>query len=110
MPTRVNWHGESGNRYTFDVFPAGTSFNPNPGVYIFCKPSGPNSWSALYVGQTHDFSERVSQNLEFHQGWIRARAAGATHIALLLVRGTEQTRISIETDLRHALNPVASRQ
>lgn len=38
MSEKVNWKGISGTEYTYEIFPKGSTFNPNQdGNYIFAK-------------------------------------------------------------------------
>lgn len=70
-------------------------------------PSAPfaGDWrfEALYVGETNDFHDRLNTGLVHHDGFKRARANGATHVAVRRVAVSDC--LTVETDLRHGLNP-----
>ena len=50
MAKTVDWLGQSGETYTFNLYELGTNFKSVPGVYIFAKVSG-DSVSPIYVGE-----------------------------------------------------------
>lgn len=110
---KVWWDGRSGARYTFELHPIGTEFNPLPGVYVFAKlvplPSGANFFEALYVGETESFVDRLNSGAINHDGYKRALASKATHVAALICKDRTE-RLRVETDLRHGLNPVCNAQ
>lgn len=108
------WTGASGQTYHFQIDPIWTHYKPVPGVYMFCKRTtglalafGP--WIALYVGETHDFHERLHSRLDRHDAYECVTRNGATHIATLRVHGAAN-RLRIETDLRHSIAPVCNLQ
>jgi hypothetical protein len=105
----ITWRGKSGTSYTFDCFPGNQAFNPVSGVYILCRNIPGGGWEALYVGETGSFKDRLNVGQSLHDGYQRAKAAGATHIAAMLVSGDTE-RLRIETDLRHGLNPSCNAQ
>ncbi|MCB1487356.1 MAG: hypothetical protein KDJ88_07850 [Bauldia sp.] len=106
----VNATGISGTTYSLQLHPIGTDYLWHPGVYIFCKLAPNGNWDAVYVGETAAFGHRLSRELFAHHKWPRIRAAGATHIATLHIPGPLWSRESIETDLRHSLNPPCNDQ
>lgn len=110
MSFAITWPGTFGRQYTFETYPIGTAFNKVGGVYIFCKPATNGKWNAVYVGETGDFNERLNTALQRHQAWSTCRLHGATHISVMIVRGTLQQRLNIETELRHSLRPPVNRQ
>lgn len=107
--TTVQWNGQSGTQYKFEVYPIGQEFKPLSGVYVFCRPGKPGFLEALYVGETQSFYDRLNTGLRNHDGFKSAQRAGATHVAVMQVANAPQ-RLRIETDLRHGLNPVCNRQ
>jgi hypothetical protein len=109
MALNVTWPGQSGKTYTFETHPIGTEFNPASGVYIACKRSGNLNWDALYVGETQSFHDRLNTGLEDHDGLKCARRNGATHLGVMIVHGNAN-RLSVETELRHVLDPACNRQ
>lgn len=105
----IKWKGASHKSYTFTAYPDGQQFNPISGVYIFCKSLPSGNWEALYVGETQSFHDRLNIGIGSHDGYARAKKIGMTHIAAMVVSGDTQ-RLSVETDLRHGLNPSANAQ
>lgn len=105
----VTWIGESGRRYPFELWPVGTRFNAVSGVYMFCAFDG-EYFLSKYVGETDSFRARIDDGLGSHEGWQCARTAGATYIATLVVGGSRQQRLDIETDLRRRLKPPCNKQ
>ena len=105
----VNWTGASGTSYGFWLHPIGTKYLAVPGVYIFCRAEAGLLY-AKYVGETDNFSRRLTDELASHHRWDSIRAHGATHISTLTVKGGNAERVRIETDLRHGLNPPCNRQ
>jgi hypothetical protein len=105
----IIWTGVSGTRYEFQLDALGTQYKPKPGVYVFCH-AAPGGWIPDYVGETEDFNARLSNGGPSHHQLDSIKAAGATHIATRHEPGGLSTRVSIETDLRHGLNPCCNRQ
>ena len=68
--TTVFWTGGSGRSYvfnihpinTFDLQPTDTQFNAEAACYIFTKENAQKSWDAIYIGETHDLSERFDNH------------------------------------------------
>jgi hypothetical protein len=88
------WQGESGNEYTYWVYPINTAFKDQPGNYIYAKRTR-GGWQAIYIGQTSSLSQRLASH-ETEQAAIRH---GATHIHAHLSGHDEQSRRIEETDL-----------
>jgi hypothetical protein len=109
MAQTVTWHGKSGTAYLFELYSIGQKFNPVSGVYVFCNFSGLATLQALYVGETYSFQDRLNIGISQHDGFKRANALGATHIAVMAA-SEEANRLRIETDLRHGLNPSCNAQ
>ena len=69
-----------GNRYGFKVYPIGTDFDAEAGVYVFTKRDGEHKHEILYVGETASFKERP---LGWgHEKWEKATRAGITHVGV----------------------------
>jgi hypothetical protein len=100
----VRWRGASGRAHDMYLDPIWSVYLPRPGVYIFCREITLGRWSAVYVGETDNFSRRLTDNLALHHRWESVRAAGATHIGSLHVPNDYDgtLRRAIKTDLRHA--------
>ena len=109
MAEQIKPRGVSGQDYAFSIYPDGQAFNPVSGVYLFCKRLVTGSYEVLYVGETKSFQERLGTPITGHDGYVRARKLGMTHIAAMTVVGDAE-RLRIETDLRHGLNPSANAQ
>lgn len=112
MADIVKWTGISGWIYDFEVFPKNVEFNPVSGVYILCRQAGSilaPRLEALYVGETESLHNRLNAGATNHNGLKSSRQAGMTHIAVHRCEGATE-RLRIETDLRHALDPVFNRQ
>lgn len=109
MALNITWRGASGQSYTFEAHPIETQFNSVSGVYILCREVFPQSWEAIYIGETQSLKNRLNTGVGSHDGYARASRLGATHIAALVVAGDAE-RVRIETDLRHGLNPSANAQ
>ena len=109
MKNSMKLYGKSGKIYQFDVYPIGSKFNPVSGIYVFCKRGGLSPWLPLYIGQTQSFRDRVDTRLNEHDGYKRAIAEGASHIAVMLA-GNETQRLQIESDLIQKNNPTCNRQ
>jgi len=111
--TTTTYTGASGTVYDFDVFDLGTRFNTVSGVYILSIRTGSTlltqNFAALYVGETGDLKDRLNSNPENHEGYKRSASAGMTHIGVHRC-SKHSTRLQIETDLRHALDPICNRQ
>ena len=99
----VTLFDKNGREYKCTLYPIDHSTTPRKaGVYIFVKDNG-DSWGIVYIGQTHNFYERIFLNLEDHDAWKSEciQKNKATHVAIYEFSGTEQQRIDIETNLRN---------
>jgi hypothetical protein len=92
--------GYSGTKYSLEVYTIGTAFYAVPGIYEFVRQNPNGTWKPIYIGQTHDFRNRLYTNLKNHHQWDCVLKHGATHIAVLRYDGSDANRIEIETDLR----------
>lgn len=107
----VTWPSASGKKYEMELCWFGAGFKTNPGVYVFCKPGTvANRWTAIYVGETGDFNDRLNRNLANHHRWDCIKREGATRVCVLHVPGGQLARTAIETDLRNGLDPPCNRQ
>jgi len=106
MPATVIWT-VGGRTYEFQLHPIGTVYLPVPGLYIFCRLAANGRWDPLYVGETSNMQDRLTQS---HHHWDRVIAAGATHICTLRVVGDSSLRLNLETLFRMHLNPPINRQ
>jgi hypothetical protein len=62
----IEFAGQSGTKYSFNVYPIDTNFNSIGGVYCFSKRTlnneGTGSHSIFYIGITNDFSVRFNDH------------------------------------------------
>lgn len=94
-----NWPLGNGHTLKFDVYGQNQGWNQVAGLYIFAYQSG-NNWYALYVGQTDDFSSRLTN----HERLQEAVNLGATHIHACVVP-TQSERDRLEKLLIQNLQP-----
>jgi len=106
MAREIYPQGASGQKYAFTLYEASQEFNPVPAVYLLCKLHRGGPLEVLYVGETQSLKQRF---IPAHNGYSRAVKAGMTHIAAMSVVD-HKDRLSIETDLRHSLNPSCNAQ
>lgn len=80
----------------FHIFPRGTQFEAGqPGLYVHVKETSPHKWLPLYIGQTGDLNDRLSN----HEKEEEVNRAGATHVCARVNSGGEQARLDEEKDL-----------
>ena len=98
----VTWTGGSGKKYDFQIYPIGTTFKSLGACYIFAKSTAPNSWQAIYIGETSDLSERF----DHHHKSSCITLYGATHICVYTVGMNNYIRrYSVERDLLANIRP-----
>ena len=100
----ILWAGQSGRSYTFWIYPIGTNFCDKPGNYVYSRQTQPGMWSPVYVGQTENLNDRLSN----HEKELHAIRNGATHIHAHVNNGTKQDRLDEETDLIRRWHPVCN--
>ena len=101
MAETCDWTGRSGKVYTYNIYPFGTNFEAAPGNYIFAKHLTSTSYSAIYIGETQDFSERFDN----HHKIYCITQNGATHIHVHVNTAGEAARLDEEKDLKLAYMP-----
>jgi hypothetical protein len=74
--TMINWEGQSGKQYQYEIFPIDTAFRPLPGNFVYAQQAEDGSWVPIYIAQTRDMHQR----LEGHVSMDDAITNGATHI------------------------------
>lgn len=94
MDNTIEWPGESGKAYKYWVYPIGTSLKAEAGNYIFARETKPNTYLAVYIGQTENLSERFDD----HHKKVCIKQEAATHIHAHL-NATKQSRLDEESDL-----------
>lgn len=110
MSTTIKLNGLYGRAYDFNLHPLhGTVFNRVPGVYVAMRSAAFGEIWPLYVGESDDLYRRLISDRMAHEGLNRAIMRGATHIAAKVIRD-RTARLSLETELRHSLNPPCNMQ
>ncbi len=99
----------------FDTYPATStaSWPPGGGVYIFARREHnlaevlgglPAECTALYVGETGDFSTRLGPS---HERWLSALGCRMTHVHIwAMPYETKASRLDLERELREESQPV----
>lgn len=78
MADICTWAGASGKKYEYEMHPIGTNWNDVPGNYIFAKVTSPNNWTAVYIGETESFKDRLPNHNELP--CIRRNGGTHTHV------------------------------
>ncbi len=99
----VEWEGKSATKYTYWIYPLGTTMKTEPGNYIFAREGPPNNFEAVYIGETGDLNDRL--NVKPHEKEPCTRENGATHIHTHTNPNGEDVRRAEETDLIERFNP-----
>jgi hypothetical protein len=71
----ANWPISVGEFVEFQICNKDDNWSSSGGLYIFAAQNG-SDWTALYVGQTNDFSSRIPN----HERWSEASRLGATAV------------------------------
>jgi hypothetical protein len=100
----MNWPGQSGKEYQYEIFPVDAAFRPLPGNYIYAKQSEDGGWIPVYIAQTRDLHQR----LEGHVKLSDAIANGATHLHAHYCTTTQSARCTEERDLVVRWQPVCN--
>lgn len=94
MADQCKWTGKSGKEYMYNVYSIDTTWNDVAGNYIFAKKANSNTWSAVYIGETESFKDRLPN----HNELPCIRRNGGTHIHVH-VNQDSQARLTEEQDL-----------
>ena len=100
----MNWPGQSGKEYSYEVYPLDASFQALPGNYIYAKQTEDGQWVPIYIAQTRDLHQR----LEGHVRMDDAIANGATHLHAHYSSAGQAARCSEERDLVLQWQPVCN--
>ena len=100
----INWPGQSGKEYQYEVYPIDAAFQAMPGNFIYAKQSEDGSWIPIYITQTRDMHQR----LEGHVSLDDAVANGATHIHVHYCTTGQAARCTEERDLIQRWQPVCN--
>lgn len=99
----ITWTMPSGKTYSYEPFPIGTKFASIAGNYIFAKQGQDMRWYAVYIGQTNDLGERLTN----HPKQACAVKNGATHI-LVKTNTSKALREGEEADMISLCQPVCN--
>jgi hypothetical protein len=105
-PALINWTGQSGKEYQYEVFPLDAAFRPLPGNFIYAQLTEDSSWTPIYIAQTRDLHQR----LEGHVSVTDAEAHGATHLHAHYCSSGQAARCTEEHDLVARWQPVCNDQ
>ena len=100
----INWVGESGTEYPYEIHPLDTQFQSVPANYIYAGQSEDGTWVPIYIAQTR----ALAQRLEGHVSVTDASERGATHIHVHLSTLGQGARCSEEHDLIQHWHPVCN--
>ena len=100
----INWVGQSGKQYAYEVFPLDASFQSLPGNYIYARQAEDGQWVPIYIAQTRDLLQR----LEGHVRLDTAVENGATHLHAHYCQNGQAARCSEERDLILQWQPVCN--
>jgi hypothetical protein len=100
----INWPGQSGKNYQYEIFPMDSSFQSLPGNYIYAGQSEDGNWVPVYIAQTRDLHQR----LEGHVKVEDAIQNGATHIHAHYCSVGQAGRCAEERDLLLRWQPVCN--
>lgn len=94
----ITYEGDSGQRYSFAVYPINTTFNSVGGVYLITKRTestdGTATHAVIYIGQTNDLCDRFT---DYHR--LPGFARNYANCICVLQEENEETRLDVETDL-----------
>jgi hypothetical protein len=93
----ATWTGQSGENYSFTVYPINTRFRAVGAVYIFSKrtiSNGSATHRFIYIGETGDLSTRFDNHHKAN--CIAKNEANCISIHL---EDSDDRRLEIETDL-----------
>ena len=100
----INWPGQSGKNYQYEIFPIDSSFQSLPGNYIYAGQTEDGNWVPIYIAQTRDLHQRL-------EGHVKAEDAiqnGATHIHAHYCSVGQAGRCAEERDLLLRWQPVCN--
>ena len=100
----INWPGQSGTQYPYEIHPLDATFQSVPANYIYARRSEDGTWVPIYIAQTR----ALKQRLEGHVSQADAEAQGATHIHVHLSTSGQGARCSEEHDLIEIWHPVCN--
>ena len=95
MAKNCIWTGDSGTEYEYKIYTIDTNWYDVPGNYIFAKETEPTSWTALYIGETESFKDRLPN----HEKLPCVKRYGGTHIHAHINEDND-ARLKEEADLK----------
>ncbi len=100
----IYWTGESGRKYGYWIHPIEAQFRKIAGNIIFARQTETGEWVPLYIGQTRNFDEGLSdQEME-----VCAKKNGATHVHAHFSSPDEHVRKAEKADLVAKWKPVCN--
>jgi hypothetical protein len=100
------WTGASGKKYRYMLYMFGTAFGPGAANFIYARQMKPGQHFPIYVGQTADLSEPISE-AETTQCVSHNRP---THIHVRYNEAGEEDRLAEQSDLIAQLRPPCNRK
>ena len=95
-----DWPLGNGTSFRFEIYNRNDGWHQIAGLYIFCYATSNGNWTALYIGQTNDFSTRLPN----HERLPEAIRLGATHIHAVVVP-SQKDRNDLEQKLIYHIQP-----
>jgi hypothetical protein len=102
----IMWPGASGKQYKYWIHPINTSFKGSPGNYIFAKETSPERWIPIYIGETDNIKERLSN----HEKMPCVKRHGRTHVHIHNSSSAEELRRAEESDLIANWDPPCNKE
>jgi hypothetical protein len=100
----IEWPGQSGTQYPYEIHPLDAQFQSVPANYIYAGQAEDGTWVPIYIAQTR----ALKQRLEGHVSMADASAKGATHIHVHLSTTGQGARCTEEHDLIERWHPVCN--
>ena len=98
----IEWPGQSGTQYPYEIHPLDAQFQAVAANYIYAGQAEDGTWVPIYIAQIR----ALNQRLEGHVSMADASAQGATHIHVHLSTTSQGARCSEEHDLIERWHPV----
>jgi hypothetical protein len=102
----IMWSGASGNKYKYWIYPINTNFKDSPGNYIFAKETSPERWSPIYIGETDNLRDRISNHDKMHC----VKQHGGTHVHIHNSSSDETLRRAEESNLLANWDPPCNKE
>jgi hypothetical protein len=102
----IMWPGASGKQYKYWIHPLNTTFKDSPGNYIFAKETSPARWKPIYIGETDNLRNRISN----HEKMPCIKRHGDIHIHVHNSSSDEELRRVEESDLIANWDPPCNKE